>query len=80
MREQFTENANQALKLAKEAALEFGQGYIGSEHLLLGLLREEQGTAARVLAESGVAEAHLAALIQELIAPEGELLEPKKAA
>ena len=36
----FTERARQALTLAQEAAASFGHSYIGSEHLLLGLLRE----------------------------------------
>lgn len=40
MRERFTENAEKVLKLAKKAAKNNGNGYIGSEHLLLGLLEE----------------------------------------
>ena len=79
MREQFTDNANRALELAEKAARQFGQGYIGSEHLLLGLLEEKQGTAARVLTESGVEQERLRAMIQELIAPEETLLSSKKA-
>ena len=43
----FTERARQALTLAQEAAASFGHSYIGSEHLLLGLLREGGGPAAR---------------------------------
>ena len=46
MRERFTENAEKVLKLAKKAAKNNGNGYIGSEHLLLGLLEEGEGTAA----------------------------------
>ena len=42
----FTERARQALTLAQEAAASFGHSYIGSEHLLLGLLREGGGPAA----------------------------------
>lgn len=80
MHENFTANANLALELARKAAIRFGQGYIGSEHLLLGLLEEEKGTAARVLTESGVEAETLTGLIQELIAPEGDLLSPKEAA
>lgn len=50
----FTEKANQALNYAVEAAQEFGHTYIGTEHIVLGLLREGTGIAALVLNESGV--------------------------
>ena len=39
--ERFTESAKTALTLAQEAAAELGHGYVGCEHLLLGMLREE---------------------------------------
>ena len=42
----FTPGAEEALRLAQEAAGELGHGYVGTEHLLLGLIREENGTAA----------------------------------
>lgn len=45
--EQFTKKAASALKLAAKAARRRGHSYIGSEHLLLGLLEEGEGTAAR---------------------------------
>ena len=45
----FTERARQALTLAQEAAASFGHSYIGSEHLLLGLLREGGGPAAKAI-------------------------------
>ena len=50
----FTPRAEEALRLAQEAAEEMGHGYVGSEHLLLGLLREEEGIAHRVLTEHGL--------------------------
>ena len=49
----FTERARQALTLAQEAAASFGHSYIGSEHLLLGLLRQSDCGAAAVLREAG---------------------------
>ena len=49
MREQFTECANRALSLAEKKAKEYGTGYVGSEHLLLGLLLEPAGAAGMVL-------------------------------
>jgi ATP-dependent Clp protease ATP-binding subunit ClpC len=47
--ERFTERARQVVVLAQEEARAFRHNYIGTEHLLLGLLREEEGVAARVL-------------------------------
>ena len=49
MFERFTERARQAVVLAQDEARGFRHNYIGTEHLLLGLLREEDGLAARVL-------------------------------
>jgi len=52
--ERFTERARQVVVLAQDEARELRHNYIGTEHLLLGLIREEQGLAARVLAALGV--------------------------
>ena len=71
MHKEFTDSAQTALVLARQAAKECAQSYIGSEHLLLGLLRERTGTAHIVLEEGGVEEEQLLALIEQLIAPEG---------
>ena len=49
MFERFTEQARQVVVLAQEEARSLGHNYIGTEHLLLGLLREEKGLAARAL-------------------------------
>ncbi len=49
MFERFTERARQVVVLAQEEARNLGHDYIGTEHVLLGLLREEEGLAARVL-------------------------------
>lgn len=62
----FTERAQQALTKAQEAAASFGHSYIGSEHLLLGLLREEGGPAAKALAACGVTDDALVKQIEEL--------------
>ena len=48
----FTPTAEEALQLAKEAADELGHGYMGTEHLLLGLMREDEGLAHTVLTEA----------------------------
>ena len=52
--ERFTERARTVLMLAQEEAQRFNHNYIGTEHLLLGLVREADGMAARVLGDFGV--------------------------
>jgi ATP-dependent Clp protease ATP-binding subunit ClpA len=52
--ERFTERARQVVVLAQDEARGLRHNYIGTEHLLLGLLREEQGLAARALASLGL--------------------------
>ena len=49
----FTEKANNALNLAVEAAQELGHDYVGTEHLMLGLLKEGSGVASTVLTKLG---------------------------
>ena len=56
MIDRFTEQAREAIGLAVEAAEELGHNYVGTEHLLIGLLREETGVAARALEGCGVSE------------------------
>jgi ATP-dependent Clp protease ATP-binding subunit ClpC len=55
MFERFTERARRAVVLAQEEARELHHSHIGTEHLLLGLLREQDGIASRVLGELGLA-------------------------
>jgi ATP-dependent Clp protease ATP-binding subunit ClpC len=52
--EKFTERARKVLSLAQEEAQRFNHNYIGTEHLLLGLVREGDGVAAKVLSNLGV--------------------------
>lgn len=52
--ERFTEQARQAIVFGQEEARRLGHNYIGTEHLLLGVLREEAGVGARVLTSLGV--------------------------
>ncbi len=72
MLERFTENAQKALKLAKKAAKINANGYIGSEHLLIGLLEEEEGTAAILLKEAGADADKTETLIANLIISDGD--------
>src|SRR5436190_5153937 len=52
--DKFTERARRVLSLAQEEAQRFQHNYIGTEHLLLGLVREGEGVAAKVLLQLGV--------------------------
>ncbi|MDO5538732.1 MAG: ATP-dependent Clp protease ATP-binding subunit [Eubacteriales bacterium] len=70
---QYTEQAKRALKSAEQAARKCGQNYVGSEHLLLGLLREENGMAAAILHDHKVSVQKVEQMVQELIVPEGVL-------
>ena len=69
MQKRFTRQAENALLLAKKAAQSLKHTYIGTEHILIGLLREKDGTAGRILEEFHVEEEQLSSLIQKLIAP-----------
>src|SRR5258708_4105860 len=52
--DKFTERARKVLQFAQEEAQRFQHNYIGTEHLLLGLIREESGVAGRVLQRLGI--------------------------
>ena len=80
MDRKFSRQAEAALKLAKTTAKSCEHSYIGTEHLLTGLLKESEGTAGKILAEFGVDQEKLMELIGQLVAPpQGEtaLKEPK---
>ena len=63
----FTEKAEKAISLSQESAAKLGHSYVGTEHLLLGLLKEGTGVAARVLQSQGVTEDKIIKQIEELI-------------
>jgi ATP-dependent Clp protease ATP-binding subunit ClpC len=65
--ERFTERARQVVVLAQEEAQGLRHNYIGTEHLLLGLLREEEGVGAHVLGELGVSLDDVRAQVAEII-------------
>lgn len=52
--EKFSERARRVLTMAQEEARRMNHSYIGTEHILLGLVREEEGVAAKVLINLGV--------------------------
>ena len=69
MQEKFTRQAVNALKLARSTVQSCKHTYIGTEHILVGLLKEKEGTAGRILEEFGVEQERLQELIGNLIAP-----------
>lgn len=74
MREQYTAQAKNALALAEKTARSCQHNYIGTEHILLGLLKEKEGTAGMVLADFGITEERVLSLIDRLIAPKGGVM------
>ncbi|EJX01522.1 protein containing Clp, partial [gut metagenome] len=74
MRIQYSKLASQVLKLAKGTAKKYNHNYVGTEHLLVGLLGVKEGTAGHVLAEFGVEEEKLFQLIEKLVAPSGNVM------
>ncbi len=74
MNRPYTAKAKKALTLAGRMSRSLHHNYIGTEHLLLGLLREGSGVAACVLMSNGVEEEKLVQLIEDLIAPSSDVL------
>ena len=68
MQSQFTDKAQNALAQAGRCARSLKQGYIGTEHILVGLLKEDTGVAAKVLKDNGVEMEQVMEMIRDLIA------------
>jgi ATP-dependent Clp protease ATP-binding subunit ClpC len=64
--ERFTDPARQVVVLAQDEARQLGHDYIGTEHLLLGLLREDRGPAAQALASLDAKLAEVRAQVVQL--------------
>lgn len=67
----YTKNAQEVLRLSQEAAAENGAGYVGTEHLLLGMIREPEGVASQILKNNGVTEEKLKDMVSSLRLEEG---------
>ena len=81
----FTERAQKVLALAQEEAIRLGHNNIGTEHILLGLVREGEGIAAKALYALGLSSEKIQKEVEELIGRGTELpnpfiihLEPKR--
>ncbi len=67
MNDRLTERAKQALNFAADAALDMGQNYVGTEHLLIGLIRESEGVAGKILEANNVSADTVTEKISALI-------------
>lgn len=74
MQKPYTKKAEKVLEIAKKASRSMHHSYIGTEHLLIGLLGEGSGAAAKVLSSVGVDEERILELIENLIAPSGNVI------
>jgi len=64
---QITRRAQKVIEMAKQIAREYEQAYVGTEHLLLAIIREGSGSAARALVDCGVTEANATVEIDKLL-------------
>jgi ATP-dependent Clp protease ATP-binding subunit ClpC len=64
--DRFTKHARQVLQLAQEQAVRLNHNYIGTEHLLLGLVMEESGLASRVLREMGATAGEITRAVERM--------------
>lgn len=78
MQTDYTQSARKALKLAERAAKACHHSYVGSEHLLLGLVQEPDGTAGVILRNHKVEGKKLSELIAKLVAPDQIVLSPEE--
>lgn len=70
--EKFSERARRVLSLAQEEAQRFNHNYIGTEHILLGLVRETDGMAARVLTNLSVELSKIRSAVEFIIGKANE--------
>lgn len=63
----FTESAQNAINLAAESAMELGHNYVGTEHMILGLIKEGDGVAAKILESNDINEENVTEAIREML-------------
>ena len=71
MQYRLTKPARQAVEYARNVAEELGHSYVGTEHLMIGLIRAYDGMASAILTQNGVSEDGLLPMIEQLISQEG---------
>jgi len=67
--ERFTDRARRVLVLAQDESRELGHNYLGTEHILLGLIREGEGVAGKVVLAQGLTRDSVRAKIEEMVGP-----------
>jgi len=63
----FTKSAEDAIEIANDIAIELGHDYVGTEHILYGLAKEENGVAGKVLAMQNITPDDILEKIEELV-------------
>ncbi len=71
MKENFSKRIQKVLKFAKEEAVRLGHSYVGSEHLLLGIIKDVDGKAVQVLSSIGFDVGEMKLMIEDLVKPSG---------
>ena len=66
-KDRLTERAKIALTCGADSALEMGQNYVGTEHILVGLIREGEGVAAKILEANGISDEQIIDKIADLV-------------
>ena len=67
MMQRFTDDAQRVLSFAQEAALELGHDYVGTEHVLIGLIKVKNSVAAKALNELGLSAETIIEVIRRLV-------------
>ena len=71
MKENFSKGVQRVLKYAKEEAVRLGHSYVGSEHLLLGIIKDNSGKAASMLVSVGCDMQEMKVMIEDMAKPSG---------
>ena len=71
MKENFSKGIQRVLKYAKEEAVRLGHSYVGSEHLLLGIIKDKNGKASTILNSIGCDIIEMKSMIEDMAKPSG---------
>ena len=71
MKENFSKGVQRVLKFAKEEAVRLGHSYVGSEHLLLGIIKDSSGKAANILTSIGCDIQEMKVMVEDMAKPSG---------
>ena len=71
----FTNRAKKVIEIANDISIKFGHNYIGTEHILYGLVKEKEGIAGNILKSCGITEEKVESKINEIIGKENEIKE-----